>query len=52
MGFSFAIPIFPKRTGDIMRKMRNLKGLKFGKLTAICPVGKNNKRSPKGGVKS
>ena len=24
-----------------MRKMKNLKGQKFGRLTAICPVGKN-----------
>lgn len=25
-----------------MRKMKNLKGQKFGRLTAICPVAKNN----------
>ena len=40
MGFSFAIPNF-ESSGDIMRKMKNLKGQKFGRLTAICPVGKN-----------
>ena len=33
--------LFPERLGDIMRKMKNLKGQKFGRLTAICPVGKN-----------
>ena len=44
MGFSFAIPNF-ESSGDIMRKMKNLKGQKFGRLTAICPVGKNNRNA-------
>ena len=28
-----------------MRKMKNLKGQKFGRLTAICPVAKNNRNA-------
>lgn len=38
----FCIPFFLKWLGDIMRKMKNLKGQKFGRLTAISPVAKNN----------